>query len=116
MYEDYDDLKEAVEAAGFFTTFQPIRQPGDRIICASRSSPRGLSGNSFWVARRGGEWYVATWSPLIYRLPDASRLVELCLLLLRRKPTGPFGAYAEFDEGVCAQFGLVRIADDEFVD
>ncbi len=45
MGEDYVELKNAVEAAGYFTTFQPILVPGDRLVCASRqfrcASPTG---------------------------------------------------------------------------
>src|SRR6266699_3068453 len=60
MRKEYAELQATVEGAGFFTTFQPIREPGDRIVCASHaytSGPRrgGLGGNSFWVAKRAKE-------------------------------------------------------------
>ncbi|HEY7153347.1 MAG TPA: hypothetical protein VH575_05240 [Gemmataceae bacterium] len=118
MREEYAGLQAVVEEAGFFTTFQPIRQPGDRIICASHaytSGPRrgGLCGNSFWVAKRRGKWFIATWAPVIYRLSDPARLGELCVRLLRREPAG---AYADFDDQVRTEFGLIEIPDDEFVD
>ena len=79
MQADYADLKEAVEAAGFFTTFMPICEVGDRIVCASLRYTEGprrgaLGGNSFWVAKRGADWFVATWCPAIYRVCKVERL------------------------------------------
>ena len=45
MTEDDAELQEAVESAGFFTTFQPIEEPGDRIVCTSRRRPEGHERN-----------------------------------------------------------------------
>ena len=116
MTEDYAKLQHAVESAGFFTTFNPIEEVGDRIVCASHQYPqgherRGLYGNSFWVAKRGADWFVAGWAPAIYRVPDSDRVAELCLRLLRREQGG---AYGDFDEPVRRDFALVRISDEEF--
>jgi hypothetical protein len=118
MQDDYADLKEAVEAAGFFTTFMPILEVGDRIVCASRSytsGPRagGLGGNSFWVAKRGSDWFIATWAPIIYRLQKTEVVAELCIHLLRRAPGA---AYCAFDEHVRSTFDLIEIGENEFVD
>ena len=113
MSDDYATLKSAVETAGFFTTFQPIKRPGDRIVCASRQRNSGLGGNSFWVAKRGEAWFIATWAPRIYRVQESARLTELCVLLLQREDEQ---AYFDFDEAVRAEFGLVAARDDEFTD
>jgi hypothetical protein len=118
MREEYADLQAAVEGAGFYITFQPIREPGDRIVCASHAYTRGprkgcLGGNSFWVAKRSEEWFIATWSPKIYRIANAGRLGDLCIRLLQRTPGR---AYADFDEQVRREFGLVEVGDDEFAD
>jgi hypothetical protein len=118
VHEDYADLKAAVEAAGFFTTFQPIRRPGDRMVCASVRYTRGprkgdLGGNSFWVAKRDGQWFLASWSPVIYRVPDPGRLADLCIQLLG----GPPGhACGDFEQGVRDEFGLILMRDDAFID
>ena len=116
MIDDYIELQRTVESAGFFTTFQPIDKPGDRIVCASHEYPEGherwgLHGNSFWVAKRGANWFIASWAPVIYRVPDARRVVVLCLRLLRREPAG---AYGDFDEQVRRDFGLIAVSDEEF--
>jgi hypothetical protein len=114
--EDYAHLQHAVESAGFFTTFMPIEEVGDRMVCASHKYPegherRGLYGNSFWIAKRGADWFVAGWAPSIYRVPDTGRLAELCLRLLRRERGG---AYGDFDEQVRRDFTLVPVSDEEF--
>jgi hypothetical protein len=75
--EDYADFTHAVEGADFFTAFMPIERVGDRIVCASHQYPegherRGLHGNSFWVAKRGFDWFVAGWGPAICRVPELS--------------------------------------------
>jgi hypothetical protein len=116
MKADYAELEKGVTAAGFFTTFMPIEEVGDRIVCASRqytSGPRkgGLCGNSFWDAKRGDDWFVATWVPVNFRMLNVERLVELCTLLLDREPAG---AYSRIDEKIQQEFGLVEIADEDF--
>lgn len=116
VIEEYAELQHAVESAGFFTTFQPIKEPGDRIACASHRYPegherRGLYGNSFWIAKRGFDWFVAGWAPAIYRLPASNRVEELCLCLLRRERGG---AYGDFDEKIRQDFALVPVSDEEF--
>ncbi|HYT87188.1 MAG TPA: hypothetical protein VEL76_00580 [Gemmataceae bacterium] len=119
MRDDYADLKAAIEAAGFFTTFMPRRalartdEPGDRIVCASHSYTRGprkggLGGNSFSVAKRGDTWFIVTWAPIIYRLSDPAQLAALCIRLLKRIPAK---AYADFDEETKAEFGLVEVPE-----
>lgn len=116
MTEDYAELRNAIESAGFFTTFQPIKEPGDRMVCASHRYPdgherRGLHGNSFWIAKRGLEWFAGSWTPVIYRIPDGGRVTELCLRLLRRRDGR---AYFDFDEQVRRDFALIPVSDEEF--
>jgi hypothetical protein len=116
LTEDYARLKQAVESAGFFSTFMPIEKVGDRIVCASHQYPeghqrRGLHGNSFWVEKRGTDWFVASWGPVIYRVPDSDRVAELCLRLLRREPGG---AYGDFDAEVRRDFALIPVSYEDF--
>lgn len=51
MTAAYDTIRHAIEAAGFFTSIQPIPS-GDRMVCASRQYTTGeraggLCGTSF---------------------------------------------------------------------
>jgi hypothetical protein len=114
--EKYAELRYAVENAGFFTTFQPIGGLGDRIVCASDRYPeghsqRGLSGNSFWIAKRGQDWFVAGWAPAIYRIPGCDRVTDLCLRLLGREHAG---AYSDLNEQIRREFELVPVTDEDF--
>lgn len=116
MTEDYAELQHAIERAGFFTTFKPIEEPGDRIVCASHQYPpgherRGLHGNSFWVALRGKALYVASWAPHIYCVGSPQRLTELCIRLLKRDGGS---AYWDFGEDVRRDFGLVEVSEEQF--
>lgn len=79
-YDKYNELKHAVEAAGFFTT----QHDCDRIVCASKRFEHGLTGNSFWIAERDSVWYLGTWGPFLYHIPDASRVSDLCIAWLGR--------------------------------
>jgi hypothetical protein len=115
MREEYAELQVKVERAGFFTTF---REPDDRIVLASHcytSGPRqgNFGGNSFWVAKRGENWFIATWGPRFYRVMEPARLVDLCIRLLSRDPGS---AYAAFAKAIQSEFGLVEIDENEFPD
>lgn len=110
MIEDYSEVKNAIEAAGFFTTFAPIAELGDRMVCASRRYETGeragsLGGNSFWIAKRGNDWFIATWSGLAYRAPSQQQLVALCLEMLSRETSRAFWD-SDIDKDTRARFEL----------
>ena len=110
MIEAYKPLKDAVEAAGFFTTFQPINRPGDRIVCASEGGTWGLGGRSFWCAVRQGRWFIATWTPHIYEIPDATDVAQLATDVLTNNDRLGY----DIDAEIKARFGLVEMADEQF--
>jgi hypothetical protein len=60
----YDDVTKALTAEGFFTYY---RHESDTLICSTaewRDVPQMV--NSFWLAKRGSGWYMATWTPRLY--------------------------------------------------
>lgn len=107
---DYGALKRAVEAKGFFSTAQPIKRPGDRLVVASQRFERGLTGVSFWIARRESGWFVATWTPHIYRIPDAAKVEAAVLEALHTGRGTPY----DFTDSVKSAYGLVEVSDAEF--
>ena len=118
MIDDYNELKATIEAAGFHTTFMPIDTPGDRMVCVSHRNATGernggLGGISFWVAKRGDNWFIATWSGIVYRIPDPQRLTTLCLELLRREDRGAL-CDSDLDQHTRDHFALMAIDPDEF--
>lgn len=110
MIDEYNSLKEAIEAAGYFTTFQPIEEPGDRIVCASLRGEWGLGGRSFWVAVRKSRWFIATWVPYIYEIPNTEDVPQLVLEVLTNNDSRCYDINAEIQE----RFGLLEVTDDQF--
>jgi len=112
MRDDYDALAQAVTAAGFFTNGVEEQGTWDRTCVCSKRHPSGfLTGNSFWVSRLAGRWYLGTWGGLLYCLPDETRLAELCVSWLSRVPDD---LRSDFDDRLKAEFGLVPVAEDAF--
>lgn len=102
----YHAIKSAIEAEGFF-----VSQDTEfgRLLCASLRRPDGgLTGNSFWVAERSSGWFLGTWGTHLYRIPDPSRVPELCISWLRRQP---HRTAADVDEGLLQEFHLVGFND-----
>lgn len=109
--DTYDELAAAVTAAGFFTNGFEDHGTWHRTCVASKQCAGGVTGNSFWVSRLPSGWYLGTWGPNLYRLPDASRLAELCVNWLTRVP---HDLRADFDEHLKKEFGLVPVPEEVF--
>ena len=108
----YDPLARAVAEAGFHTSGFEDRGTWHRTcVCSKRRPDGGLTGNSFWVSRLPSGWYLGTWGPHLYRLPDESRLIELCVGWLSRAPDG---TRPDFDVQLKAEFGLVPVSEEAF--
>lgn len=99
-----DAIQSVVEEEGFFTACDPGR---GRLVCAStRRADGGLSGNSFWIAQRNGAWFLGTWGPHLYRVPEAQRVAALCTACLRRQPRE---TASDVDDSMRAEFHLVAV-------
>ena len=101
MHDEYKDIKELVEAAGFFTT-----EPPDCLVCASACIPDGggLTGISFRVFKDKDGWKLILWNPKCYLIPDQNRVVECCLAWLSlRAPSLPY----DLPDKIKEEFGLV---------
>jgi len=103
----YDALRQAVESAGFFADYQP---PNDRMCVASEIFEHGLTGVSFWIARRKNLWFVATWGNHFYRLPETTPVDAVVIEDLRVHRGTPFDFTPEFK----TKHGLVEITEEEF--
>lgn len=75
------DLSRVIEAAGMFTSVQPL---GDlpnrhRVVCVSHRREDGtLGGNSFWFTIGKYGWLLSTWGNYVYRLPADINIEKLC--------------------------------------
>ncbi len=110
MDDKYGSVKRAVEDAGFFTTGMPMDDGGDRLVCASRRIKAGLSGNSFWLARRESGWFLGVWGGQLYRVPKDRPVADLCLAWLRE---APHTTHWDLDDPTKQQYGLVEVSSDE---
>ena len=112
MIEEYEEIKLAVESAGFHTTPMPIQEVGDRLVCAGRREPRGLCGNSFWIATRRGRWYLGMWGLVwLYRFGSSANVAAFCVEYLQRNPSQ---LTRKVDDDLLANYGLVRTTFEEF--
>ncbi len=108
----YDALAGAVARAGFYTNGVEDHGTWHRTcVCSKKRPGGGFTGNSFWVSRLPSGWYLGTWDPFIYRLPDEGRLTELCVGWLSRVPNE---TRADFDERLKAEFGLIAVSEEAF--
>ena len=105
----YADLNQAIQAAGFYTITRNERP--DRLICASKRSKRGLTGNSFWIAERAGRWFVGTWGSYVYEFPDVGRVAEFCITWLSQMDK----TCGNIEEAFRLEFQLAG-ADEDFAE
>ena len=107
----YDELKSNLARAGFSTYY---RDDNDTLICSSAEWPNTpRHANSFWVAKRNNDWYVATWGPRVYWLEDSARVPELCIAVLRENPDR---AQWDFADHTKKEFQLHEIEPDDLPD
>jgi hypothetical protein len=109
----YEELRRTVEGAGFFTDFIADPDGGPhQFVCASKRMPSGsgLTGNSFWVTKWNGKWFLATWGCHYYRIPDAEHVAKLCIQWLTLAPDRtPY----DVDGGIIQKFGLIETDETE---
>jgi len=111
----YDHIKEAVEAAGYFTSLETRPSGQQRLIVASRrlASGRGLCGNSFWIHEFEKVWYLGHWSSRLYVIPDARLIVDFCLEWFSRVPNElPY----DFDEHCRNKYELIEVTEESIAD
>jgi hypothetical protein len=111
----YDDIKKAVEAAGYFSSLKTRPSGKQRLIVASRrlENGRGLCGNSFWICEFEGVWYLGHWSSRLYAIPDAGRVVAFCLEWFGRVPSKLPG---DFDEHCKSKYEPIDVTEDSVAD
>jgi hypothetical protein len=108
---EYNQFAREIRAGGHYTNgLRPVGQGLFSTVVCSKG-PYPLSGNSFWVTRFGGCWYLGTWGVRHYQVPDDESVVEVCLAWLHRQPDG---TSPDFDANLKAEFGLIERSVDEF--
>ncbi len=75
MSEPFSELAEALAPDGIRCTFM---RPGQLAVSNQDGNVWPDRGNSFWLTRAGGRWYLFTWAPRGYHIPDSADVAALC--------------------------------------
>src|SRR5512135_2929679 len=71
----HDALMQALSKLGIVGQMQ---NP-DQLVVSSQQGPVWPNrGNSFWLSRKQGSWYLSTWSPVAYKVPADQDILALC--------------------------------------
>ena len=68
-----------------------------------------MGGRSFWIATRQGRWFLATWTPRFYEIPNWA---EVSLVAIEVLASNDSMCY-DVDETIQERFGLVEVEDEE---
>jgi hypothetical protein len=105
--ESYAQLASALAHIGLAGQ---MMRPDQLVVSAQEGPVWPNRGNSFWMSRRQGFWYLSTWLPICYRVPQAENLVALCSACMQ---VGTSAMY-RVPEDIVGKFGLQEIGNAEF--
>lgn len=100
----YTDLAEQLESKGVGTHLQ-----NPELIIVSNSNPAMPDSNCFWVTKKEGKWYLGTFLPAIYQLPEAANIAGVCEVVFRSSEK----AIWTIDTLIASQLNLRRLSDSE---
>ena len=106
-HDSYASLTDALHPIGLIGQ----RMGPDQLVVSAQEGPVWPDrGNSFWLSLRSGTWYLSTWAPMRYRIPDDQDVVSLCSACM------DFGTSAmqRVPDEIAARFSLEQISDGEF--
>jgi hypothetical protein len=98
----YDRVIAALGAAGCRAEFH---RPGQLVVCLDEPV---LTGR-IWITWLG-QWFISTWVPTIYSVPDDSDVVALCVACVTSECEGNF---YWIPEPIVQQFGLRLLSEQE---
>ena len=101
----------AVEAGLWGRGVRCCREPPGRLVVSRQPWTGSLaSGNSFWVCRTLGYWYVCTWGRHYYCLPDPSSVLDVAEAFAGVGTS----AQARVPAALVERFGLVEAEPEDF--
>jgi hypothetical protein len=86
------------------------QRPGQLVLSRQRGPVWPDAGNSFWICKLAGDWYVCTWSPRYYRVPPASPVLDVAEAFVDVGNTAQFSVPDE----LVNRFGLVETEYEAF--
>ena len=106
QFESYADVTAELSKLGMVGQMQNE----DMLVVSSQEGPVWPNrGNSFWISRKQGTWYLSTWLPAGYRVPPDQDLVALCSACMG----GP-SAMWRVPREITTRFGLQELDDTEY--
>ena len=106
MADPYKELAMAFADDGIRCHFQ---SSGQMVVSGQVGPIWPNRGNSFWVTNVAGRWYVFTWVPVGYRVPDSVDMAELCRTCMAHGDS----AMAKVPAEIANEFGLVELSEVE---
>lgn len=106
MSDPYADLAAALASDGIRCRLQA---PDQLVFSRQVASVRPDRGNSFWVTHVGGHWYLFTWSPVGYRVPDSADIADVCRACMAFGDSAMYRVPSEIAES----FGLIELSGEE---
>ena len=82
---EYRELEQFLRAKGIGSYFQNPDQ-----LVVSNQNPAVPNSNGFWVTKKNGEWYLATWLPAIYHVPVDANIGNVVETVFRSSPTAMY--------------------------
>ena len=105
--DSYHSLAKSLEAVGL--TAQ--QQGPDQLVVSCQEGPVWPNrGNSFWLSRKEGAWYLSTWSPVGYGIPADQDIVALCTACMSVENS----AMCRVPSDLVSRFQLQELDDDAY--
>jgi hypothetical protein len=105
--EAYRSLIEALRKRSIRCYFQSA----DHLVISRQNGPAlPFAGNSFSVCHEPDGWYLWTWAPHVYRVPNSVILEDLCTEFVDRGES----AQVEVPADLVERFSLVELSPEEW--
>jgi hypothetical protein len=104
--DSYDSMAKALANVGLVAQKQNENQ---LVVSCQECAVWPNRGNSFWLSRKEGVWYLSTWLPAGYEVPSDRDIVALCSACM----VGPSAMY-RVPAGLVTQFQLRELDEDEY--
>ena|SRR5690349_10787663 len=100
----YQQLAESLHDRGIGSFLQH-----PEMLVVSGQNPAIPSSNSFWVTKKGEEWFIGTWLPAIYQAVNGKQLCDICEAVFRSSSTAIYSVAPD----LAAKLNLRRLTSSE---
>ncbi len=108
----YDALTTEITSAGFYVKPPHEDEPFRRVVPATKYLPgRGYSGNSFWIACIGEQWFLGTWGGMLYLMPVSDNVGRFTIELFNHDP---IGQASDFESWIVEKYRLQPFDNEDF--